>query len=222
MMGALDSQVTDFRAHVTHAVDQLKAPKPRRYGVLTRIVGLTIEARGITATVGAICRILKSSPMVGAQMDRASYVDAQVVGFQSGTIFMMPLWEASGLHAGAKVFLLSDSDSAMVGDSLLGRVVDALGEPLDGLAPIKCSESQGLQGRPVNPMQRQPIERVLDVGVKAINAMLTVGCGQRLGLIAGSGVGKSVLLGHAHQIYCSGCGGNRPDWRAWARSKRIH
>ena len=129
MMGALDSQVTDFRAHVTHAVDQLKAPKPRRYGVLTRIVGLTIEARGITATVGAICRILKSSPMVGAQMDRASYVDAQVVGFQSGTIFMMPLWEASGLHAGAKVFLLSDSDSAMVGDSLLGRVVDALGEP---------------------------------------------------------------------------------------------
>ena len=195
MMGALDSQVTDFRAHVTHAVDQLKAPKPRRYGVLTRIVGLTIEARGITATVGAICRILKSSPMVGAQMDRASYVDAQVVGFQSGTIFMMPLWEASGLHAGAKVFLLSDSDSAMVGDSLLGRVVDALGEPLDGLAPIKCSESQGLQGRPVNPMQRQPIERVLDVGVKAINAMLTVGCGQRLGLIAGSGVGKSVLLG---------------------------
>ena len=108
---------------------------------------------------------------------------------------MMPLWEASGLHAGAKVFLLSDSDSAMVGDSLLGRVVDALGEPLDGLAPIKCGESQGLQGRPVNPMQRQPIERVLDVGVKAINAMLTVGCGQRLGLIAGSGVGKSVLLG---------------------------
>lgn len=195
MMGALDSQVTDFRAHVTHAVDQLKAPKPRRYGELTRIVGLTIEARGITATVGAICRILKSSSIVGAQMDRASYVDAQVVGFQSGTIFMMPLWEASGLHAGAKVFLLSDSDSAMVGDSLLGRVVDALGEPLDGLAPIKCSESQGLQGSPVNPMQRQPIERVLDVGVKAINAMLTVGCGQRLGLIAGSGVGKSVLLG---------------------------
>jgi flagellum-specific ATP synthase len=83
----------------------------------------------------------------------------------------------------------------MVGDSLLGRVVDALGEPLDGLAPIKCRESQGLQGSPINPMQRQPIDRVLDVGVKAINAMLTVGCGQRLGLIAGSGVGKSVLLG---------------------------
>ena len=131
-MATLVSQVADFRTHVTHTLEQLQAPKPRRYGVLTRIVGLTIEARGITATVGAICRILKSSAAGPIQNDRASYVDAQVVGFQSGTIFMMPLWEASGLHAGAKVFLLSDSDSAMVGDSLLGRVVDALGGPLDG------------------------------------------------------------------------------------------
>ena len=194
-MTVLDGQVADFRSHVTHTLGQLRAPKPRRYGVLTRIVGLTIEARGITATVGAICRILKSSATGASANDKAFYVDAQVVGFQSGTIFMMPLWESSGLHAGAKVFLLSDSDSAMVGDSLLGRVVDALGEPLDGLAPIKCSESRGLQGSPINPMQRPPIDRVLDVGVKAINAMLTVGCGQRLGLIAGSGVGKSVLLG---------------------------
>ena len=194
-MAVLDGQVADFRSHVTYTLGQLRAPKSRRYGVLTRIVGLTIEARGITATVGAICRILKSSATGTSANDKTSYVDAQVVGFQSGTIFMMPLWESSGLHAGAKVFLLSDSDSAMVGDSLLGRVVDALGEPLDGLAPIKCSESQGLQGSPINPMQRQPIDRVLDVGVRAINAMLTLGCGQRLGLIAGSGVGKSVLLG---------------------------
>ena len=143
-MAVLDGQVADFRSHVTHTLGQLRAPKPRRYGVLTRIVGLTIEARGITATVGAICRILKSSATGASANDKAFYVDAQVVGFQSGTIFMMPLWESSGLHAGAKVFLLSDSDSAMVGDSLLGRVVDALGEPLDGLAPIKCSESRGL------------------------------------------------------------------------------
>ena len=194
-MAVLDGQVADFRSHVTNTIGRLRAPKSRRYGVLTRIVGLTIEARGITATVGAICRILKSSATGTSANDKTSYVDAQVVGFQSGTIFMMPLWESSGLRAGAQVFLLSDSDSAMVGDSLLGRVVDALGEPLDGLAPIKCSESQGLQGSPINPMQRQPIDRVLDVGVRAINAMLTLGCGQRLGLIAGSGVGKSVLLG---------------------------
>lgn len=192
----LNTQVAPFQAHVEHAQAQMSRPEPRRYGVLTRIVGLTIEARGLTATVGAICRILKNSAKsddVGD--DRRHYVDAQVVGFQSGTVFMMPLWDAAGLHAGAKVYLRSDSDSAPVGENLLGRVVDALGEPLDGLAPVKCSDSRGLQGAPVNPMQRQPIERVLDVGVKAINAMLTVGCGQRLGLIAGSGVGKSVLLG---------------------------
>lgn len=192
----LNTQVANFQAHVEHAQAHMFRPEPRRYGVLTRIVGLTIEARGITATVGAICRILKNTAEPnGIGDDRRHYVDAQVVGFQSGTVFMMPLWEASGLHAGAKVYLRSDSDSAPVGENLLGRVVDALGEPLDGLAPAKCSDSRGLQGAPVNPMQRRPIQRVLDVGVKAINAMLTVGCGQRLGLIAGSGVGKSVLLG---------------------------
>ena len=108
---------------------------------------------------------------------------------------MMALWEASGLDAGAKGFLVSDAVTAMVGDHLLGRVVDALGEPLDGLSPIRTAQRQSLQGKPINPMQRKPIDRILDVGVKAINAMLTVGCGQRLGLIAGSGVGKSVLLG---------------------------
>ena len=195
-MGGLNLQVTSFQSHVTHVIDRLRAPKPRTYGLLTRIVGLTIEARGLTATVGAICRILKSGQR--DELDpshRSQYVDAQVVGFGSGTIYMMPLWEASGLHAGAKVFLVSDADTAMVGDHLLGRVVDALGEPLDGLSPIRTAQRQSLQGKPINPMQRKPIDRILDVGVKAINAMLTVGCGQRLGLIAGSGVGKSVLLG---------------------------
>ena len=192
----LNQQLASFQSHVAHAAKHLQSPEPRTYGLLTRIVGLTIEAKGLTATVGAICRILKSNLRSEINsMDRSQYVDAQVVGFGSGTIFMMPLWEASGLHAGAKVFLLSDADTAMVGDHLLGRVVDALGEPLDGLSPIRTSQRQSLQGKPINPMQRQPIDRILDVGVKAINAMLTVGCGQRLGLIAGSGVGKSVLLG---------------------------
>ena len=170
----LNQQLASFQSHVAHATKHLQSPEPRTYGLLTRIVGLTIEAKGLTATVGAICRILKSNLRgeINA-MDRSQYVDAQVVGFGSGTIFMMPLWEASGLHAGAKVFLLSDADTAMVGDHLLGRVVDALGEPLDGLSPIRTSQRQSLQGKPINPMQRQPIDRVLDVGVKAINAMLT-------------------------------------------------
>ena len=195
-MKGLNPQVASFQSHVNHVRDRLQAPEPRTYGLLTRIVGLTIEARGLTATVGSICRILKSGQRdVLDPSHRSQYVDAQVVGFGSGTIYMMPLWEASGLHAGAKVFLVSDADTAMVGDHLLGRVVDALGEPLDGLSPIRTAQRQSLQGKPINPMQRKPIDRILDVGVKAINAMLTVGCGQRLGLIAGSGVGKSVLLG---------------------------
>ena len=189
-MAGLNSRVASFQSHVKHATDRLQAPRPRTFGILTRIVGLTIEARGLTATVGAICRILKSGQRdVLDPSDRSQYVDAQVVGFGSGTIFMMPLWEASGLHAGAKVFLVSDADTAMVCDHLLGRVVDALGEPLDGLPPIRAARRQSIQGKPINPMQRKPIDRILDVGVKAINAMLTIGCGQRLGLIAGSGVG---------------------------------
>ena len=185
-----------FNDHVNDAQLHLRGPVTRRYGVLTRIVGLTIEAKGITATVGSICRILKNSAVEGVeQTKKEDYVDAQVVGFESGTLFMMPLWDAFGLQAGAKTYLLSETDSAAVGDELLGRVVNALGEPLDGMAEIVCGESSGLMGSPINPMERKPIDKILDVGVKAINAMLTVGCGQRLGLIAGSGVGKSVLLG---------------------------
>jgi flagellum-specific ATP synthase len=148
----LNSQIASFQTHVEHAKAHMSRPEPRRYGMLTRIVGLTIEARGITATVGAICRILKNSAKPD---DRSHYVDAQVVGFQSGTVFMMPLWDAAGLHAGAKVYLRSDSDSAPVGENLLGRVVDALGEPLDGMAPIKCSDRRGLQG-PANQPHAAP------------------------------------------------------------------
>ncbi len=184
-----------FPTHASHAAATLRAPAPRQVGVLTRIVGLTIEAKGLTATVGAICRIEKQAAPGSSADDKSRYVDAQVVGFQSGTIFMMPLWDAFGLQAGARVFLLAETDSAAVGEELLGRVVNALGEPLDGKQPIYCDQHQTIQGKPVNPMERTPIDRVLDVGVKAINAMLTAGCGQRLGLIAGSGVGKSVLLG---------------------------
>ncbi|HAL40796.1 MAG TPA: flagellum-specific ATP synthase FliI [Gammaproteobacteria bacterium] len=189
-------ETPSFRQHVDDVLPRLACPPVRKYGVLTRIVGLTIEAKGITATVGAICRIMKPEREAVAESDpRAAYVDAQVVGFQGDTIYLMPLWEATGLQAGARVFLLSETDSAGVGEALLGRVVDALGTPLDGLSEIECHESRGLQGETTNPMQREPITKVLDVGVKAINALLTAGCGQRLGLIAGSGVGKSVLLG---------------------------
>jgi flagellum-specific ATP synthase len=134
-------QFPSFNDHINDALLHIRAPALRRFGVLTRIVGLTIEAKGIAATVGSICRILKYSAVSGAeQSDKAHYVDAQVVGFESGTLYMMPLWDAVGLQAGAKTYLLSETDSAPVGNELLGRVVDALGEPLDGLAEIRCNQ----------------------------------------------------------------------------------
>jgi flagellum-specific ATP synthase len=165
---------------------QLKPPRSRRYGTLTRIVGLTLEAKGVSAAVGSICRILRPD---------GEYVDAQVVGFESGSVYLMPLWQATGLSAGCRVYVHKETDTALVGEALLGRVVDAMGEPLDDQPKITGGRPMGLAGSTPNPMERTPIDKVLDVGVRALNALLTIGCGQRIGLIAGSGVGKSVLLG---------------------------
>ena len=167
-------------------VTQLKPPRSRRYGTLTRIVGMTLEAKGVSAAVGSICRILRPD---------GEHVDAQVVGFESGSVYLMPLWQATGLSAGCRVYVHKETDTALVGDGLLGRVVDAMGEPLDAQPRITGGKPMGLSGSTPNPMERTPIDKVLDVGIRALNALLTIGCGQRIGLIAGSGVGKSVLLG---------------------------
>ena len=167
-------------------VTQLKPPRSRRYGTLTRVVGLTLEAKGVSAAVGSICRILRPD---------GEHVDAQVVGFESGSVYLMPLWQATGLSAGCRVYVHKETDTALVGDGLLGRVVDAMGEPLDAQPKITGGRPMGLSGSTPNPMERTPIDKVLDVGIRALNALLTIGCGQRIGLIAGSGVGKSVLLG---------------------------
>ena len=176
-----------FEFEVDHIVDGLRQVPPRICGFLTRIVGLTLEAKGLKASVGSVCRILKK----GTDNE---FVEAQVVGFQEGVVYLMPLWDSRGLQAGDKVYVKSEADFANVSDSLIGRVVDSLGEPLDGKGPILIESQSRLAGEPINPMDRTPIDRVLDVGVRAINALLTIGCGQRIGLVAGSGVGKSVLL----------------------------
>ena len=176
-----------FEFESDHIVDSLRPSQPRHCGILTRIVGLTLEATGIKASVGSVCRILRSET-------ESEYVDAQVVGFEAGVVYLMPLWGSQGLQAGDKVYVKSEADFADVGDALMGRVVGPLGDPLDGRGQIAADMQLSLAGNSINPMQRRPIDRVLDVGVRAINALLTVGCGQRIGLIAGSGVGKSVLL----------------------------
>ena len=176
-----------FEFESDHIVDSLRSIQPRHCGILTRIVGLTLEATGIKASVGSVCRILRGET-------ESEYVDAQVVGFEAGVVYLMPLWGSQGLQAGDKVYVKSEADFADVGDALMGRVVGPLGDSLDGKGQIAADTQLSLAGNSINPMQRRPIDRVLDVGVRAINALLTVGCGQRIGLIAGSGVGKSVLL----------------------------
>jgi flagellum-specific ATP synthase len=138
------------------------------------------------APLGACCEVTDPS---GAR------VEAEVVGFNDETLYLMPFNEPQGIGPGASVRVINPSSSVGLGPELLGRVIDGRGEPLDGKPAPRCDTRLSLQGRPVNPMERGPIKQVLDVGVKAINGMLTLGCGQRIGLIAGSGVGKSVLLG---------------------------
>lgn len=176
----------DFAADVSQAIPKLHSQLPQRSGTLVRLVGLRLEARGIMAPIGACCEV------VGLNGQR---IEAEVVGFADKTIYLMPFSEPTGIGPGATVRVLSDSGHALLGEELLGRVIDAQGEPLDGRPKPACTTKLGLLGLPINPMERGPIDRVLDVGVKAINGLLTLGRGQRVGLVAGSGVGKSVLLG---------------------------
>jgi flagellum-specific ATP synthase len=175
-------------------------------GKLTRVAGLVLEASGLRLAVGSTCTIEK--PGTGA-------VEAEVVGFSGDRLFLMPVSDVHGLTPGASVTPFEPqqprpsmhrpkhpyrraADHAKhlpVGDGLLGRVIDGAGKPLDRLGALVCAQMRSLQSRPFNPIEREPISSTLDVGVRAINALLTVGRGQRLGLFSGSGVGKSVLLG---------------------------
>ena len=159
--------------------------RPSVAGKLTRVVGLTLEAIGCRAAVGSLCRI--------DTLD--GYLEAEVVGFAGDKLYLMPSEQLKGVIPGAKVTPISDEHGIPVGMSLLGRVIDGVGQPLDGLGPILTADSALLVNRRLNPLARKPINQPMDVGVRAINAMLTVGQGQRMGLFAGSGVGKSVLLG---------------------------
>jgi flagellum-specific ATP synthase len=175
-------------------------------GRLTRINGLVMEAAGLKLPLGSGCRI---------EIPGDGTVEAEVVGFNGEKLYMMPTEDVYGLAPGSHVLpmeslqpppklgasgvplhrSLDRAKHLPVGAQLLGRVVDGNGRPLDGLGPLNDKTSRSLIARPTNPLLRAPIAQSLDVGIRAINALLTVGRGQRLGLFAGSGVGKSVLLG---------------------------
>ncbi len=168
--------------------------QPAVEGRLTRVVGLTLEAVGCNVTLGGRCSVTDGS---------GREIEAEVVGFDGPRIFLMPLTSIEGLQPGARVIPLEHADHLVVGPALLGRVLNGLGQPLDGKGEVPLHDATEHPRRPpavINPLTRQPIRKPLDVGIATINAMLTVGRGQRLGLFAGSGVGKSVLLGMMTQF----------------------
>ncbi|MEX2482277.1 MAG: flagellar protein export ATPase FliI [Gammaproteobacteria bacterium] len=155
-------------------------------GKLSRMVGLTLEAVGCQAAIGERCRVFTAG---------GSDVDAEVVGFSGDRLFLMPTGTPRGLAPNARVMPMGGTGDVAVGEALLGRVIDGGGRPLDELGPLRLDARQALYGEPVNPLRRVAITEPLDVGVRSINALFSVGRGQRLGLFAPSGVGKSVLLG---------------------------
>lgn len=155
-------------------------------GSLIRMIGIKLEAVGCQAPIGSRCQIIT---------DEGESIEAEVVGFSDGSLFLMPEGNLRGVKLGARVVPLHTGGVVAVGDELLGRVIDGAGKPIDEAGAIHCTHQIPLRGEPINPLHRRPIEEPLDVGVRAINALLTLGKGQRLGLFAGSGVGKSTLLG---------------------------
>jgi len=164
----------------------LSLGEPAIEGRLTRMVGLTLEAVGCQAPIGASCDVVNPN---------GDSVEAEVVGFSGDSLFLMPTSEIRGLVPNARVIPGLHSSDVSVGPELLGRVIDGSGRPLDGKGPLQARHKMPLQGQEINPLLRTPIHEVLDVGVRAINALSSIGRGQRMGLFAGSGVGKSVLLG---------------------------
>lgn len=159
--------------------------RPVASGKLVRVVGLTLEATGCRAPIGSLCLVETMS----------GHMEAEVVGFYGDNLYLMPSEQITGILPGAKVTPLTSEAGLPVGMELLGRVIDGVGNPLDGLGPIYTEHRASFNAEPINPLARKPISEPLDVGLKAINGLLTVGKGQRIGLFAGSGVGKSVTLG---------------------------
>lgn len=156
-------------------------------GKISKIIGMTVEAKGITASIGDICTI---------HIDKNnSDVIAEVVGIAENTVYLMPFKEVDGIGYGCSVVNNGEKLTIEASTSLIGRAVDPLGKPIDGGAPIKKGTPIAINGNPENPMSRPPINENIQLGIKAIDGLITIGKGQRMGIFAGSGVGKSTLMG---------------------------
>jgi len=158
-----------------------------RTGRVTKVLGFVAEADGPASRLGSICNIYPKGGL--------PRVRAEVFGFRDDRMLLVPLGEIRGIAPGNRVVAKERRAQAPVGDELLGRVIDGLGNPIDGKGAISWGKAYPLYADPINPLLRKRISQPLDLGIRAINGVLTVGCGQRMGIFAGSGVGKSVLLG---------------------------
>ncbi|MCS7214872.1 MAG: FliI/YscN family ATPase [Thermodesulfovibrio sp.] len=174
--------IQSFLRKAEEVIEKIKTVKP--YGKVTKAVGLIVESVGIEASIGDICEIITDQKTI----------EAEVVGFRNGTILLSPLGEVYGIKSGTPIALKGKQSYIPLNNDILGRVIDGIGNPVDGGGPLK--------GRPfpiykdaINPLEREIIKEPLDLGIRAINALITCGKGQKIGIMAGSGVGKSVLLG---------------------------
>ena len=156
-------------------------------GRVTQVVGLVVEASGPACRLGAVCDIFTR--------EGGRRLAAEAMGFRNNRVLLMPLEEIRGIAPGCCVVARQQKSTVRVGRALLGRVIDGVGAPIDSKGPLTAAEEYPLYTTAVNPLHRRRIQSPLDLGIRAINGLLTVGCGQRVGVFAGSGVGKSVLLG---------------------------
>ena len=181
---------TSFAKRMAGYEEAVELPtQPVVEGRLLRMVGLTLEAEGLRAALGSRCLVINDDSYHPVQ------VEAEVMGFSAGKIYLMPVGSLAGIAPGARVVPLPDTGRLPMGMSMLGRVLDGAGRALDGKGGMKAEDWVPMDGPTINPLNRDPIHEPLDVGIRSINGLLTVGRGQRLGLFAGTGVGKSVLLG---------------------------
>lgn len=177
----------DIKPHLDKYRAAIASAKPvRLHGKVTQVVGLVIEGYCPDTSVGAICEI---KPVEGDP------IPAEVVGFRNNKTLLMPLGELRGVGLDSLISVRRDNATLGVGPLMLGRVIDGLGNPIDDKGPITVEEEYPIYALPVNPMLRPPIRKPLDLGIRSINGLLTCGQGQRVGIMAGSGVGKSTLLG---------------------------
>ena len=158
----------------------------KKTGKVNRIIGLVIEGDGPSVSVGSLCTIYPKNLMS---------IQAQVVGFQDKKILLMPLGDITGIEPGSIIESTEDSPTYRPSNALIGRIIDGNGLPIDGKGPITGGIEYPLMGRPMNPLERKRLREPLDVGIRSINGLLSFAKGQRLGVLAGTGVGKSVLMG---------------------------